>query len=230
MKKVVFFFAILLLIIASAVIVVRKIVIKEIRCTSQYGPCSEIVDNILSDLEGVGYIDFSKSLDQVLGASAYIEGYTANFKPPNRMEVDVIERKTSNALKIKGEDVYMLVDPGGKITEFVEETNLPYVVVVDREGSVGDTVTIEKQNALSIVSSMYYVYGVRSGELVDGSLTVSLDSGIKVIFPLDGEVDVLMSSLGLIISNLQVEDKEFRIDEVGVVKEIDLRYKNPVVR
>ena len=230
MKKVVFIVVVFVLVIASFTMVARTLVIDEVDCTSQYGPCSEEVGNLLDGLKGIKYINFGNSLDKVLSTSAYIEGYTANYKPLNRMEVDVIERKTSNALKIKGEDIFMLVDPSGKITEFVEETNLPYVVIDDKKGSVGDIVTNSKQNALSIVSSMYYVYGVGSGEVVDGSLMTTLDSGIKAIFPLDGDTDILMSSLGLIISNLQVEDKEFRIDEVGVIKEIDLRYKNPVVR
>ena len=230
MKNVVFKFAVLTLISASFVMVAKTLVIEEVDCTSQYGPCSEEVANILNDLEGIKYVNFGKSIDRVLGESAFVEAYTVNYKPLNRMEVDVIERKASNALRIKDEDIYMLVDPSGKITEFVEETNLPYVVIDERKGSVGDIVSTDKQNALSIVSSMYYVYGVRSGEIVDSSLTTTLDNGIKALFPLDSDTDILMSSLGLIISNLQVEDKEFRIDEVGVVKEIDLRYKNPVVR
>jgi len=230
MRKAIPLILLLLVIAAGIYVVTRLLVIKEIRCTSQYGPCSKVVEDALGDLEGTRYVDFNKDISVVFGASAYIEGYSASFKPPSRMDVEVVERKTSNALKIKDEDVYVLVDPSGKITEFVDETNLPHVQVDSKEGSVGDTVSADKLNALDIISRMYYVYAVKSGDLREGSLYVSIDSGISVIFPVTGDTDVLIASLGLIVSNLQVEGKESRIDEAGVVKEIDLRYKNPVVR
>ena len=55
-------------------------------------------------------------------------------------------------------------------------------------------------------------------------MIVKIAGGVKVIFPLEGDIDVLLGSLRLILSQLNNDEREIRIGS------IDLRFENPVLR
>ena len=61
------------------------------------------------------------------------------------------------------------------------------------------------------------MYQVNKGEMINSGLVVELPTRVRVILPLEGSVEILLGSLRLIYS--QVTDKE-----------IDLRFKNPILR
>lgn len=69
------------------------------------------------------------------------------------------------------------------------------------------------------------MYGVQKGEITDSGLVIELPGSIRVIFPLDApDPRVLLGSLRLVYSKITSGDM------VGKYSEIDLRFKNPVLR
>jgi hypothetical protein len=66
--------------------------------------------------------------------------------------------------------------------------------------------------------------------IVNESLQTFLPDGKKVIFPLNRDASVLFGSLKLVIDVLNSDTKEPKIENDLLVKEIDLRFKNPVLR
>ena len=77
---------------------------------------------------------------------------------------------------------------------------------------------------------MFSTYQVQDGEIIDSNLVVEVTGGRSVIFPLQGDKEVLMGSLNLILSRLNSEDEKSRIEGAENVEIIDLRFKNPVLK
>ena len=74
------------------------------------------------------------------------------------------------------------------------------------------------------------MYQINIGEIINDSLVIELDSGTKVLFPLEGDKQILLGALRLIDSKVTTEGEELSGVDGQVVETIDLRYKNPVLR
>ena len=153
-----------------------------------------------------------KKITEEFNNTKQIEKYSSRFKLPSTLRIDLILKKAKYAIQNKNTKEIVLVDDKGMVLEQVDKTNLPYIIV---DGSLTDN---KQLFALELMYGIYYLYQVKTGEIVNDSLEVIIPKEGKIIFPLEGERDVLLGSLKLVLSR------------AGNFKEIDLRYKNPVIR
>ena len=137
-----------------------------------------------------------------------------------------MEKKPKYALK--AEDTYALVDKEGLVIKIEKETPLPYIELAGVLPNVGEKVSQENNFALELMYNVYASYQVRGGRLENQSLVVELPQGLKVIFPLEGEKEVLLGALRVILDRLNESDKDSRIGKE--ITEVDLRFQNPVLK
>lgn len=220
------------LIVGSFFIVPKKLIIKEVVCQSQFGPCNA---SILGTIEKIGdqeksYYDAKREIQGILSNNILISDYSFHFQFPAKIEINVIERKPRYALKAKGTDSYALVDEEGYIIYFQDLTGLPYLIVNDSPPNVGEAISGETFFALEVLYGVFSAYQVREGKIEDESLVIELSQGPKVIFPLEGEKEVLLGSLRLVLSKLNNESEDSKIENVSGARIIDLRFKNPVIK
>lgn len=224
------FFLILLVLLSLASLIYfipRAIRVKAISCKSQFGPCS--LGDKLSILEGKNLSDAKNEAANILGAEDSISDFSIQYKIPDRLEVNVIEKKPKFALRQKDSSTFILVDKEGTVLKITEENSLPEVSLEAKLPNVGEKVTQEQLFALNLIYSVFAYYQVRQGTIEGISLVVFLPGNLKVIFPLEGEPDVLLGSLRLIIERLNDTSKDSRINELGI-SQVDLRFKNPVLK
>lgn len=196
----------------------RLIKVRKIECYNQYGLCSnEFLTKVNPVLNG-SFDTAKKKITEEFKNTKLIEKYSFRFKLPATLRIDLILKKPKYALYSKNTNEIAVLDGEGEVLEKVENTNLPYVVTSDNLPNVGEMVESKKTFALEIIYGIYYLYQVKSGEIVSNSLEVKIPEAGKIIFPLEGERDILLGSMKLILSR------------AGKFKEIDLRYKNPVIR
>ena len=212
------------------IIVPRVLVIKEINCKSQYGPCRSQLNEKLDSLEGRSLQEVKTSTKRYLDEEVLINEYITKFQLPNVVNVELTEKKALYALKNTNQDIFTLISDRGHVVGFMKETNLPVIKGDNIYYDTGEEVSGSHRFALNILLELFYLYSVSSGNIQDDSLVVKLNGGERVIFPLEGDEETLVGSLQLVISNLKQEDKDSRIDSAGYDIEIDLRYKNPVIR
>lgn len=190
----------------------RLIKVKKIECYNQYGLCSNEflikVNPVLNDSLDTA----KKKITEEFKNTKLIGKYSFRFKLPATLRIDLILKKPKYAILNKNTSEMVLVDSEGVVLEKAGNTNLPYIIVS------GDLSANKKMFALEIIYGIYYLYQVKSGEIVNDSLEVKIPEAGKIIFPLEGERDILLGSMKLILSR------------AGKFKEIDLRYKNPVIR
>ena len=213
-------------------IVPKKVKIKEISCQSQFGPCNaSVLRTIEKTASGEkSFYDTKREINGILSSNILIRDYSFHFQFPAQIEVYTIERKPRYALKVKSTDSYALVDEEGYVIYFQDLTGLPYLITTDPPPNVGEVISSETSFALEVLSGMFSAYQVREGKIEDESLVIELSQGPKVIFPLEGEKEVLLGSLKLVLSKLNNESEDSKIENVLGARIIDLRFKNPVIK
>lgn len=207
----------------------QLLVIKTVDCKTQYGPCENEDIQLASRFVGKNIFLVS---DLVVG-----ETLQANFKN-NRVFVHrqllhtlslVIEKRKA-ALAIRKEKLtrgLFLISSDGMTLAFDNARSaLPTVNLSEDYPTpvVGEKVSAEIASASKILGLVKKVENIFDGQLdKEGlSVTISLGKNVKVIFPKDGNPQVLVGALQLILEQAKMKNK---IPEV-----IDLRYKNPVLR
>ena len=215
---------VLAILVIASVSISGIIPVKKISCESQFGPCRKQVEDALSKYQGESLRKAKKQITSLLTTEVFIESFDVRFTLPANLKVYVIEKKPVYALNDLEKQAIALTDKEGYIVSIVETTNLPVLSGRGLFGGVGEKVDGETLFGLAVVSDMFQFYQVKEGVLGKSGLTVELKEGSTVIFPLEGDRAVLISSLRLIISKLEEEGEG---KSKGVT--IDLRFKNPVV-
>lgn len=214
---------IIIFVILIPTIIKKLIKIEKIECESQYGKCDEVIANSLQ-LTG-NYRDTKKIIEQRLEKDILVNSYLIQYQIPNKLKIDINLKKPRYA--IFNSSKYFLIDKDGLIIEESSETNLPTLNKENVNLVVGEKIKEKDKFALSIINGLTYLYSINSGNIINDELKVTSNEGIIIRFPLEGDKDVLLGSLRLIFSRLNDETKGIRIEDT---KEIDLRFKNPVLR
>jgi len=146
----------------------------------------------------------------------------------------MVERKPIYSLTKQGASAYAQVDESGLVIRIDDKTPLPRLFTTGQIPNVGDRVDQKHLFALDILYRMFAFYQVQEGNMEESYMETKLKNGPKVIFPLEGDEDILIASLQLILARLNRESEGIRINEndieLSMITSIDLRYKNPVVR
>lgn len=186
----------------------RLIKINRIECESQYGTCPDGTQLAISNLQSTSLAEAKKHLQSLLRDDRLVSDYSIQYAFPDRLRVNIILNKARFAVLNKETNTHLLLDRDGQLLGKTNETSLPVVA------QNSDTPNLFALGLMEGVSNMYQI---KRGEINGSSLVVELPNGKRVIFPLEGDKDLLLGSLRLIYS--EVMDKE-----------IDLRFKNPILR
>lgn len=204
----------------------RVIKIKTIICVSQFGPCNETITGKFREIENQDFLKTKKDISNFLNKEIKISRFSTKYEFPNKLKVYIIEEKAFIALGIQGQEKYALINKDGTITSLEAKTLLPIVNLSNGsnlEFKVGEKVPQNILFAATIGYEVFRQYQTRLVILNSDSIEASINS-IKVLFPVEGDIDGLLGAMNLILSRLNNGDIGFKM------RQVDLRYKNPVVR
>jgi hypothetical protein len=208
-----------------AILFPRFFIKVRVECKSQSGGCPSSVTDQLSRQNGKSIFLAEREIKKNLKSNFLVSAFTLQFKLPNILRVDLIIKKPVFALKSVSSEAFDLVDADGYVLETSGETSLPKVIKNENIPGVGEKVSDKDFLALQLTDGAYKMYQISSSTIEGDTLLVDLVGPIRVLFPLVGaDRELLLGSLRLIYSNIQNR-------EGGVLySQIDLRYKNPVLR
>ncbi len=206
----------------------RIVPIYEVRCSGQFGQCNPELNSSIEAISLTNYQQTRSRVVDALEASSDVSEYSVKFIFPSKFEIVVVHDKQSFAIWNKDLNLYALVNNSGDVLSLVDETNLPSMSTSQKLPAVGEFVGQETLFALDVVGRLNTY--IKYAELRDNDLQVRTNDEFKVIFPLVGDKEILLGSFILIMSRLQEGGEELRIENIGEVSEIDLRFKNPVLR
>lgn len=200
-----------------------------IYCKSQYGECSKSIKEDLNKIVGKPIKKVDHSISEKLSSNKEVEKFTVTYFPVSSFKVDVIEKKSEVAVKIGQNEKFYLLGSDGQVFEEAQETVLPKVFVANENLSISDP---EIQFASKLLIEVYKYYSIDSFYIDESDIVGMYSKKIKLTFPTQGDIDVLLGSLELLLFQLNDRLQQSKIEDVRnfKVSEIDLRYKNPIVR
>jgi len=228
-KRIIFSLGIVLFVSLPILIIPRLINIEKVTCRSQFGPCNIVIQEELDSINGGNLIDIREKVKNVLAKSVLVREFYIQYKIPNTLKVDLLEAKPKYAISDKNKNI-ILVDARGYILTSQKTSSLPTIEVDKELKKVGEQVDENTLFAGEIIYDMFSLYSIDYGKIVEDRLEIISSDDIKIIYPLVGDREVLVGSLVAIMSRLKESNEAPRIEEVKSVSEIDLRYKNPVLR
>jgi len=219
----IFLFLGLILLLASPFFVLPRVVkIGRIDCQSQFGPCSRTLKEKIESLsqEKKTFLETKKELTAVLGEEIIVDDFSLQFKLPDKLKINVLERKPRFAVQNQTGAI-ALIDGEGYSIAVEDSTALPRLIIADALPNVGERVTEKTLFALELLEDLFSLYQVETGRMGADSLVIELSGGPRVIFPLEGNRQALIGSLRIILAKLNSESG---------VSTIDLRFRNPVIK
>lgn len=221
------------LVACLAFLISQLFVTKTVKCQSQYGPCTEQIQSALNQAAGKYYFAAKSNVENILKNESSVKSYSIRLYNLHQVVVDVIERKAVAAIAKEGvlEEMFA-VDEEGYTLYKTQSSNLPVLIIkTDDEATVGKQVSSEVLFGIKILRAVAFGYTVKLAYLEKDSISVGLPNGMGVLFPLEGDDEVLLGSLSLILSRLNTSNGSSKINEGGLLpKLIDLRFKNPVLK
>jgi len=229
LKNIFLLLGIVLFISIPLFLIPRLIKISQITCKSQFGPCNSVIQKILDDIKTEKLSIVKEEIKSKLSQNVLVREYFIQYKFPNILEINLIEAKPKYAIADKEKNI-VLVDARGYVVSSQSSSSLPTLEIDDELGKVGEKVNKNILFAGEIIYDMFSLYGIEYGKITGDRLEMTTEDGIKIIYPLEGDKEILVGSLVAIMSRLKETDEETKIEEEKSVSEIDLRYKNPVLR
>lgn len=205
----------------------RVIKINFIKCSNQFGDCDDAIVEELNKLAEKSYFETKNNIIKYLSSNYLISDYSLQYQIPFTLKVFLIEEKPSFALKI---DKYLLISKTGKFLKESEVTDLPYLNIGSISAKVGENINEKVLFALNLLYDINKIYGVSYGGIKNTSVEFKIPAGPYLIFPLEGDKDVLIGALRITISQLNKGTENPRIEKALSEIKVDFRYKNPVVR
>lgn len=223
MKKIIYISILIVLVLS---LVLSQFLIRvRISCSTQYGECPREITDSLVKTNGKSIFQAKREIKKTLNSNFLTTKYTVQFKLPNTLKIDLSIRKPKFALKGASPDIFALVDSEGVVLATNSVVNLPTVITQSELPKVGEKVDSIGLTALTLIEGLNKMYQTTTGVVQNDTLLVDLPAQVRVIFPLvDADSELLLGSLRLIYSSVQDAENK------TLYNEIDMRYKNPVLR
>lgn len=217
-------FLIIIFILSIPSVVKRLIQINKIECNSQFGSCTKNYQ-----LGDYNYV--KKQIENDLNNDIKVSSYLIQYKIPSTIKIDLSLKKTKHAIKNLA-NIYYLIDKDGVVLEISDKSDLP-ILINNVNYNAGQTISDKDKFAIKLLEKTRIINTVSSAEIKNNILEVIIENGILVKFPVVGDIDVLVGSLRLIFSRLNEQTQGTRMKDTATVldvKEIDLRFKNAILR
>lgn len=220
-------FILIVFIVSLFFLLPRLVKIKNIACQSQYGPCNQEVSEKIQKSTGRSLESSKAYIRRELKNETLVKDFSFQYKFPSTLQVYISERKPKFSLKSSRGGQISMVDKDGLVLYNKDSTNLPTVVIDDPLPKPSEEVDKKYFFALEIVSALS-PYPKSFAKVSGNTLTIELIDQLGVIFPLEGDRDLLLGSFILVYNELIKQTKDSRIK--GTLGVIDLRFKNPILR
>jgi hypothetical protein len=210
--------------ILAATIFISPLFVKvKVECKSQIGNCPDELNSKLQILNYKFMFQAKSKASKILKSDYLISNFSMQFKLPDILFINTIVKKPVYSIFDKSLNKYFLIDISGFILAESDGSDLPNLIKDNLNEKGGQKITDADLFALKLVQGINQMYQVRTGVTQNDTLVVDIPNDLRVILPLDGDVQVLLGSLRLIYTKITA-------DSHMTYSQIDMRFKNPVIR
>ncbi|MBI1864043.1 hypothetical protein HYS03_02440 [Candidatus Woesebacteria bacterium] len=223
-KKIIYFLEFGIIVIIVTIFLKKFLIVKKIRCISDIS-CSITLTQKLQKAQNLPLFTSKSTVLDILKKEVTVKNYSMRIKPPDSLEVYIIERKESAGFAANGKFVY--VDDEDVVIKFSDKKdNVPQINIYDGKNykfRIGDKLPENLVFASALSRDLSNLYAIK--EITLGKTDISANfPNLKVFFPTKDDEDLLIGRLKFVLSWL---NNSFLPSKM---KTLDLRFKNPVVR
>jgi hypothetical protein len=196
----------------------------KIECQSQFGNCPDEIEVQLNKFNGKILYLAKQESSKYLAKSLLVSNFSMQFKVPSVLQINLLIKKPAYSILDKTTGKTGLVDKDGRIISISPNSSLPEVAVSGEDLQVGNKVSDQEFFDLELMQGIWQMYLVSLGEIQDNSLVVELPAGVTVILPQEGDKEILLGEVRLVYEKVE------STNVANKYSQIDLRFKNPVLR
>lgn len=218
------------------VVLIRTISIGRINCkTTISQACDEDISAILSKYKDSKLYSSYNLISTDLKNEPSIEEFVIAFDISNLgWNVEILPKSPVSAITNKNMHKFLFVADNGYVISTLDSNNLslPLLVVASDLPEKGVLLDKSVVFALSIIRDFKFMYNVDYGSLTPDGLVIELDSKKRVLFPLEGDREVLVGGVMYILGRLEKQTDITKQEKDLLMNyfEIDMRFENPVLR
>lgn len=195
-----------------------------IECRSQIGQCPKEIYAKLESSNNKSLFRVRREVASALSSDYTINDYSTQLRLPNIYSIYIIVKRPAFSILDRSTGKYLMCDSQGRVLSVADGSNTLVIIKDTVSEKVGDYVNATDVFASKVIKGVNSLYQVGTGTIQNDTLVVDLPGEIRVIFPVEGQdVDILLGSLRLIYTKLTT-------NYLGIYSQIDLRYKNPILR
>ncbi len=223
MKRVFFAFGIILVVILLVCVFVLKV--RNTSCSASNLTCPSDISTEVHSFQGRRLFGSQKALRNFLSNKPEVKSFSIYTSPLGDIFINLELRKADIALSPEGSSVFTLYTKEGVVVRESPGTTVPVVIL--KEQLPPEAVSFIVQLSWQLTT----ILPVQEMTVEGSSLKVVLRDGRFVHYPLSGDIDLLLGTTLATFSQLNLTDGKLIIDKKATeIHEIDLRFKNPVLR
>lgn len=219
-----------LLVPVTLLVLPRYLKINTVNCRSQYGHCGNTVSEDLNSVKKESLFKTKRNIIRTLKAEFLVKDFQVYFKIPGTLDVDVIEKKPKYVIVSTQDNKKVLVDKDGFVLAGTDREDLPGITTTSSLPGKGAAVSRQELFAMNVMYDIYSLYQVKTGKIENDSLVIELPDDLRVIFPVDGDRQELVGEFMLLYNEIERKHGQNTPDTEKKISEIDLRFKNPILR
>ena len=193
--------------------------ITKIECKTQFGECKQ-------QFQIGNYFVVKKQINEILSKDITVNSFSFKYKLPGIVKIETNIKQVKFAIKNSSNKFY-LIDKDGLVIDIQPESPVLSLYFDNADYNLGDKVPENIFFSLKLIDKINWLYAIDTVSFDNDFIKVNLKQNKIVYLPIEGDIDLLSGSLRLIFSRLNDGTEGIRMEDV---REIDLRYKNVVLR
>lgn len=223
-----FIFLFLFFVLFLALYYFRISKITSISCVSQFTKCNENTLSLIGSIQKTSIYQTNVNLKKMLSQDPLVKKYSLQLKLNGKYNILIEERVPKYCLKNISEIYYF--DADGMVIKTGGSDNIKCIDFTGASYRLRDTLNSKDAFTQSVFYKIRNISELGRAYVENNNLIVEYRGKTKLIFPTEGDSDILAGKAYYTVSQFDKIEK-YIIDIGNVsVSEIDFRYKNPIVR
>ena len=202
--------------------------IKKVECKSQFSKCSPVIINDLAYIHDQNIVKTYREVKNTIDDHILINSYYIHFDLNRSLIVYVNERAPKYCLN--GENKTYYFDDNLIVLKISEESGEKCVNDPISSYEVGDHLGKNDEFAHSLFLRLANLSHIGNIKYETDYLTVEYYEGIKLLFPLEGNSEILAARVYYVVTQFDKIKRGLLEDDISEISEIDFRYDGPVLR
>ncbi len=199
--------------------------IKSVECSSDKKECSREISESLMQISGKNGILSAVIINNILKNNPLIKDYSVRVSLAGVVDIQVTEKTPRNCLSVGGMSYF--IDEDGVIIKKGEDSSGCITKTNGSDYKVKDFVSSSDNFCLSLDYKLRNLKTHRNSRIENGIFVIDYEDGIKLIFPLEGNAELIAGRVYYTLSQFDRINKELSGKRIT---EADFRFKEPIIR